>query len=384
MAQELNPFNFGDLAVDAGFADREQELAELTADMVNGQNVVVFAPRRYGKSSLVWRAAQEVVAKNRVLVAQVDLMLTATKEQLAAALAKAIYEDIATPLFRARERVARVVSGLRITPIVTVDPQTGTPGFSFRAGHERADVDATLQGLFELPATLAAERRRRVAIVFDEFQEVLAIDARLPSLMRSIFQTQPDVAHVYLGSKRSMMERLFNDANEPFWRSAKQMELDRISAEAFGPFLTERFEGTNRRLSRAIAERLLAATGGHPYATQELAYALWEETPRSRAANDAALARALDRVLRSENAHFTLVWGRASQAQRLVLQALALDPTTTVTAAEYRNRHDLGAPSTVARAVEALLDQELLRQVGRGHYVIAEPFLGEWLRRRLS
>src|SRR5215831_5891529 len=149
MAVELNPFNFGDLAIDAGFADREQELAELTADMVNGQNVVVFAPRRYGKSSLVWRSAQEAVSRKKVLVAQVDLMLTTTKEQLAAALARAIYEDIATPLFRVRERVSRVVSGLRIAPIVTVDPQTGELGFSFRAGHEHSDVDATLQALFE-------------------------------------------------------------------------------------------------------------------------------------------------------------------------------------------------------------------------------------------
>ena len=384
MANEPNPFNFGDLAIDTGFADREQELAELTADIVNGQNVVVFAPRRYGKSSLVWRAAQDVTSRSRVLVAQVDLMLTATKEQLAAALAKAIYEDIATPLFRVRERMTHVVSGLRIAPIVTVDPQTGELGFSFRAGHERADVDATLQGLFELPAKLAADRRRRVAIVFDEFQEILAIDSRLPSLMRSIFQAQPDVAHVYLGSKRAMMERLFNDANEPFWRSAKQMELGLIGAEAFAPFLTERFEATNRRLPQAISGRLLIVTGGHPYATQELAYALWEETPRNRAANEGALEGALDRVLRSENAHFTLVWERASRGQRLVLQALALEPTTTVTAAEYRNRHALGAPSTVARALEALGEQELLRQVGPGHYVIAEPFLTEWLRRRLS
>jgi hypothetical protein len=70
--------------------------------------------------------------------------------------------------------------------------------------------------------------------------------------------------------------------------------------------------------------------------------------------------------------------------QRLVLQALAVEPTTTVTAGEYRNRHDLGAPSTVARALEALVDQELLRQVEPGHYVFAEPFLPEWLRRRLS
>lgn len=384
MTGESNPFNFGDLAVDARFTDRERELAELTSDLRNGQNVVVFAPRRYGKSSLVWRAAQQVSVRSQVLVAQVDLMLTTTKEQLASALAKAIYDEIATPLFRVRERTARVVGGLRIAPVVTVDPQTGELGFTFRAGHERTDVDATLAALFELPAKLAAERRKRVAIVFDEFQEVLSIDPHLPRVMRSIFQAQPDVAHVYLGSKRAMMERLFNDANEPFWRSAKQLELGVIPPEEFTPFLVERFAETGRRLPQPLAEGVLSITGGHPYATQELAYALWEETPRGRVAGDAALGRAVDRVLHGENAHFSLVWAHASPAQRLVLQALALEPTTSLTAREYRDRHGLPGTSSVARAVEALLDDELLRQVGPGHYAIAEPFLTEWLRRRLS
>ncbi|HET7568550.1 MAG TPA: ATP-binding protein [Gaiellaceae bacterium] len=384
MSSERNPFNFGDLALDAGFADRERELAELTADIRNGQNVVVFAPRRYGKSSLVWRVAQTLVAADEALVAQVDLMLTTTKEQLAGALAKAIHDEIATPLLRAREKAARIFSGLRVAPVMTVDSATGELGFSFRAGHERADVDATLQGLLELPARLAAERRRRVALVFDEFQEVLAIDPHLPSLMRSIFQTQPDVAHVYLGSKRAMMERLFNDANEPFWRSAKQMELDVIEPAAFAPFLRERFESANRRVPDAVLGRLLATTGGHPYATQELAYALWEETPRGRTANEDAFARALDRVLRGENAHFSLVWDRASQVQRLVLQALAAEPTTSITSSEYRQRHGLPATSSIARAVEALVEDELLRQDGPGAYAFAEPFLGEWLARRLG
>ena len=384
MAVDSNPFNFGDLAVDARFTNRERELAELRADLRNGQNVVVFAPRRYGKSSLVWRAAQQVAVRGQVLVAQVDLMLTTTKEQLASALAKAIYDEIATPLFRVRERTARVVESLRIAPVVTVDPQTGELGFTFRAGHERADVDATLEALFELPARLAAERKKRVALVFDEFQEVLSIDPHLPRVMRSIFQTQPDVAHVYLGSKRAMLERLFNDANEPFWRSAKQLELGVIPPAEFTPFLVARFEQTSRRLPQQVADGVLAVTGGHPYATQELAYALWEETPRGRAANEATLSRALERVLHGENAHFSLVWEHASPAQRLVLQALALEPTTGLTAREYRNRHGLPGTSSVARAVEALLEDELLRQVGPGHYAIAEPFLAEWLRRRLS
>ena len=108
-----NPFSYGSLALDDSFADRESEVAELTSDIRNGQDVVVFAPRRCGKSSLIWRVAR-VMAAERVLVAQVDLMTTPTKEGLAAALAKSIYEQIASPLERAREKALAPFRGLQL------------------------------------------------------------------------------------------------------------------------------------------------------------------------------------------------------------------------------------------------------------------------------
>src|SRR5581483_8760502 len=97
-----NPFLYGALALDEAFTDREREIAELRSDLLNGQNVVILAPRRYGKTSLVWRVQQELVRK-RALVAQVDLMTTPTKERLAEQLAKTIHDDIASPLYRARQ-----------------------------------------------------------------------------------------------------------------------------------------------------------------------------------------------------------------------------------------------------------------------------------------
>src|SRR3954447_4484842 len=215
-----NPFRFGALALDEAFTDREREVAELSSDIRNGQDVVVFAPRRYGKSSLIWR------------VAQVDLMRAPTKERLAEKLAHAIYDDLATPLFRARERL-RVFSELRVQPTVTVDPQDGSVSFGFDAHAARPAIDATLEDLFALPGKLAADRGRRVALVLDEFQEVMDVDPGLLKLMRSVFQEQGDVAHVYLGSKRHMIEPIFNDETEPFWRSAKQMELGVIAPEPF-------------------------------------------------------------------------------------------------------------------------------------------------------
>jgi uncharacterized protein len=365
-----NPFRFGPLALDEAFTDRESEVEDLVADARNGQDVVVFGPRRYGKSSLVWRVAQELITQD-VLVAQVDLMRTPTKDQLAAKLARTIHDDLASRLWNAKERL-KVFAGLRLQPTITVNPNDGTVSFSFdaRAAHE--DIDATLEELLTVPAGIAAERKRRVVVVLDEFQEVVDIDANLIKLMRSVFQEQPDVAHIYLGSKRHMMRRIFSDENEPFWRSAKQMELDVIPPDLFAPYATARFEATGRRLDPAVRDRALELTGGHPYATQELLYFLWEE---------GTLDRALDATLRSEHSHFSLLWDGISAAQKRVLQALAEEQPGRPLSTDYQRRHSLPATPTVQGALTALERAEVVRRVGRGEYRIAEPFLPEWIQR---
>jgi uncharacterized protein len=376
MAQAArNPFRFGSLALDEAFADRDDEIRELRSDIENGQDVVLFAPRRFGKSSLVWRVAQQLV-RRKALVAQVDLMTTPTLDKLAEKLAKAIHDDVASPLFRAKERL-NVFRGLRVTPTVTVNPDDGTFSFSFSATRRREDLRATLEGLLELPAQLGADRGRKVALVLDEFQEVMDVDKELPKLMRSVFQRQPEVAHVYLGSKRHMMERIFNDENEPFWRSAKQIELGVLPAEPFQEHIRERFEKSGRSISTDILAAVIEVTGSHPYATQELCYFLWEETPAGRKADRTRFESALTGVLRSEHAHFSLIWDRASGAQRNVLLALAQE-RGRLFSRDYADRHGLPGPSGVQRALEGLEREELVRRE-KGETWIAEPFLAEWI-----
>ncbi len=375
---EANPFLFGALALDDSFADRENEIAELASDIRNGQDVVVFAPRRYGKSSLIW-AASRSVAKDGVLVAQVDLMTTPTKERLASALAAAIYEGIASPLERVWEKAAAPFRRLRVQPAMSIDPNSGAVAFSFAAAREAVDVDATIEQLLELPAELGADRGRHTALVFDEFQEIVDIDPHLPKLMRAIFQRQPEVAHIYLGSKRHVMRRIFSNQNEPFWRSAKSIELTRIAPEMFSPFISRKLEESDRRPDLDSIGQLLDLTGGHPHATQELAYFLWEQTPAGETATPERLQNALEAVLRAEHSHFSLLWEEASRVQRLVLMALASErghPLSKV----YRNRHDLPTAASVQTALRALVQQEVIAG-DRGAYQIVEPFLAEWLNR---
>jgi len=374
-----NPFYFGDLALDEAFTDRQNELKELETDLLNGQNVALIAPRRYGKSSLVRRASQELIAQG-VLVAEVDLMKAPTKERFASHLARAIHADLASPIFKAKDAALKLFESLRVTPVITISPADGSYSFSFTVTHAQEDIDATIERLLELPAQLAAEQKKRVVVYFDEFQEVTDIDPKLPALMRAVFQEQPDVAHVYAGSKRDMMSRLFNERNEPFYRSAKVMEIGGISNELFTTFIKERFDATDRGVADAAVEKLLAITHGHPYATQELASSLWDQVPLGFTASVADLETALDSVLRSENARFTLLWENSSRSQRQLLQALAVEPGH-VQSSTFIRQHGLPSASTMQKAMQALVSLELIGRRPDGAYEIVEPFLTEWIRR---
>jgi hypothetical protein len=370
-----NPFRFGALALDEAFADRQVELAELESDALAGQDVVLFAPRRFGKSSLLWRASQNLISR-RALVAHVDLMTAPTLDRFAEKLAQSIHEDLASPLFRARERL-RIFQGLRVSPSVTVNPEDGRFSFSFSAAASSGDLTATTERLLELPGQIAGERQRKVVLVLDEFQEVLDIDPALPRLMRSVFQAQPEVAHFYLGSRRHTMERIFNDENEPFWRSAKRIELDVIAPEHFRPFIARRFQETGLGIEEPAIDLILEITGGHPHATQELCYFLWQRVAEGSVATEEQARAALADVLRSEDSHFTTVWDRATAHQRVLLQALAQEAGRPLTN-DYRRRHGLPSTASVQRALGSLERSELVAR-RRGSAWISEPFLAQWL-----
>lgn len=376
----INPFRFGDLALDDAFTDRADEVAELAADMRNGQNVVVYAPRRYGKSSLVLRASERALADG-VLVAYCDLMKTPTKERFASALARTIYDDLATPTGNILERAGSLFRGLRVKPSMELDPDTGSITFTFDAVRGRSgDIDATIERLLELPQQIAADRGRRAVVILDEFQEVVKLDREFPNLMRAVFQTQPEVGHVYLGSKRHILDGIFNDSNEAFWRSAKRLEIGLIPLELFTSFVRERLEATDKGIDDDAVARLLDVTGGHPYGTQQLAYTTWELVPTGHYAHIADVEEATTKVLRGEHNHFARIWDDASEHQRLVLLALANEPGRPYSG-EYQARHGLVSSTNVQRALRALVEEELVGTTERGFYRVIEPFLAAWLER---
>ena len=61
-----------------------------------------------------------------------------------------------------------------------------------------------------------------------------------------------------------MMERIFNDENEPFWRSAKRMDLGVIAPDLFRGYIAERFQATGKDIDEAGLARILELRAAIP------------------------------------------------------------------------------------------------------------------------
>jgi hypothetical protein len=381
---DANPFRYGDVASGDFFTDREHELRELQLDVRSGQNVLILSPRRFGKTSLVTEAIRHL-RERKVLVAYVDLLRATNKPELAGFLATALYEGLESPFEQALHRVAEFFGDLPLRPKISLS--TGpdgsvTPSFEFGVSATEEDADATLERLFEMPARVAAKRKRRVAMVIDEFQAILDIDDKLPRRMRADFQFQPEVAHVYLGSKQHLLRRVFTDANQPLYNSARIMPLGPIAPERFEPFVRERFDSTGLSIEGQAITRVLEITRGHPHDTQKLCYFAWNLALASgRATVEADVDLALAQVIRTDTARYTEIWESLTPIQRRVLEMVArVGASEDLRSSRARATYGLKSYATTEYALDALLERSLIDRLEPGRFTVSDVFLFHWLR----
>ena len=75
-----NPFVYGKEVIGDNFCNRIQEINELVNDIKNGTNVIIFSPRRYGKTSLI-NHVLEIAGQKGILTFYVDLFPAVNKQK---------------------------------------------------------------------------------------------------------------------------------------------------------------------------------------------------------------------------------------------------------------------------------------------------------------
>ena len=366
----MNPFQYGGVVQGDQFCDRTREVRELRRDIANGLNVLVYAPRRFGKTSLV----RTVVAEQPLLVVFFDLMRVVDKQEFV----QAYFHAISNSLERSADRVMRVLKdALRFRPQVSVTfDQAGNPLFSLTIapGEEQQVTDEVLT----LPLQIAERRRKRILIVFDEFQEIVRLG--IEGALRSTIQSHgSDVSYLFMGSKKSIMERLFLEKDAPFFKSVKHIPLSPIAPTEWQPFLAHRFSREGKSVSRAAIDAILAITGGFPYYTQQIAYELFELV--EDAANEDAVARAVDEVIAKEEDFFLLEWDSLAAMQKKALRLVANVGPFSIYSKAALARFTMTA-STLKKAVDGLIAKDVIDRTGEGWY-FQDPLFAHYVRTRL-
>jgi hypothetical protein len=369
-----NPYSYGGPVSGPHFAGREVEVAQLVSRMANGVSVAVTAPRRYGKTSLIERAAQQV-RKGGGAVLSVNLMHCAGLDALAGRLVAGAYAVHGGRVRRARQGLPELVKRLRLQPAVTFD-ERAQPRFTFGALVER-DAITILDDVYSILASIAEERP--AVLVLDEFQAVADLGGGLAPALKALGDRYPAVSLVVAGSRQHMMDALVLARGAPLYNMTERLALGPIDDSVMEDYLLGRAKSGGKRMSRGSARRVRELAGPVPYDIQRLAYEVFDQSGEEIAPTD--VDRGMGFVVSREEGNFTDLFERIPLRHRRLLVGVARRGRVEQPySSEFAKEVGYAGPPGVRRAVEALGAEEVLVDRG-GALEVGDPFFAEWLRR---
>lgn len=371
-------FPLGGPVSEKDIVDREDFLVSLGTRLLEGQSIMLAGPRRIGKTSLALEVLRRLKTKDKSYVAFVDLFRYNTKKELSLAIIDACLENrsgISKTTAALKDGLKKITGGAKLTAKVQdLEVAFGLPSES------RSD-DELFNYALQLPEILAKRDKKHIVLVFDEFQEVIRIAGEdTLKVMRSYFQMQEGVAYLFLGSKEGMMNTIFGDKKQAFYRFATILPIPPIPTEAWKEYLSRKFLEKKIAVNDRSISEILDLSGGHPQDTMllcsEVYYALLEAGEEK----------------------LTLDFVRTGYSRALLTLSPVFDELLDELGKTVNIRHVLinlakglriysghnSNPNEIKRAVDTLIAKAVIEKSIRGSYYFVEPMLKNYLINKID
>ncbi len=360
---EVSPFPYQGPLEAHQVKGRDDLIADLTERLTARRVSALFGPRRFGKTSVLVRVADDV-AKAGASVIWVDLYEVASTADVALRFDTALSGAIG-PV------------GSRLSSIAaTLDLNLGLLKLGFaRRRDERPDPLATLHLL--LDALVTAALQYPTVIMFDEFPGITRVDGIAGLLRTKVQHHFQEIGIVFAGSQPSLMRTMFTDKAMPFYAQADLVSVGPFTVTAVDEIIVAGFRATGRDPGN-LGGAVYAYAGGHPYRTIQAADAAWRAAEpgvpyTSRVWEDAIAAMRNGTDIANET-----VYSSFTPSERVLIRIVAGRHALFGAAAET-----LGVSnSSVQQARQTLVESGDLATTGSG-YELVDPVLADWVRRRL-
>ncbi|MCK4608455.1 MAG: hypothetical protein KAT71_03155 [Gammaproteobacteria bacterium] len=265
--QPMKLFYYDVLIDQDNICNRKQEIQKLTNAGYHNKKIVLLAPRRYGKTSLVKNVVTKRIKQKqpKKIIIFVDLMDVDSLNSISVRLEHGLSKALANTwtIDNLLKHTAFFIKNMGVQ--LSIDSLTGNPNIIF----QRQTKDIQKNILIFLDGINALAKKHSVMLILDEFQDV-AFVSEAEALFRSALQQMSESAVFILGSKRHIMERMMGDNNAPLFNFGDEMSLQPISATEWMPYFAERFAPKKISLTTEALEHLLQRMCNVPNAICEV------------------------------------------------------------------------------------------------------------------
>lgn len=369
------PFAFGKIVTGENFTNRVHEKKLLIANFSSSTNTILISPRRWGKSSLVVRAAETALEKNKnIRFCFLDLNNIRTEEQFFQEHAKEILKKSATGIEKIAESAKKFLG--RFIPNITFSPD---PQSDFKLGLDWKEVKKNPSEILDLAEKIASGSKQSYIICIDEFQNISEFEDPLAfqKMLRAHWQKHQHVSYCLYGSKRHMLMEVFTSPSMPFYKFGDIIFLQKITEADWVPFIIKRFRDTGKNIGEAEAGRITVLADCHPYYVQQLAQQSWLRTGKTCSAE--IVSDAFEDLVSQMSMLFQAITDDLYTSQINFLKAVT-DNIEQLSAQATIQEYQLGTSANVLKIKKFLISKEII-DVDQGIVSFLDPLYKYWLNR---
>jgi hypothetical protein len=372
-----NPFPIHGVVTRPAFADRAEEVSRIRRTLEEpGAKLLVYGPRRMGKTSTLRVAMEDHVAEGGI--ACLADFSTATSQ---ADLANRILTASTRALGRRWRDVIHELSrriGLRLE--VSADPVTGIPTASLGVGMGRGpgiDGQETLGRVLDSLESLCEARGLSLGLILDEFQEIHRLGGEEAEWhLRGVIQHHAHISYVAAGSRTHLIERMMGKG-AAFYKLFDVLSFGPMPPELLREWVNEGMKAGGVRHTD-IANPILALAGNRTRDVAQLARKTVQLAREAGQADADTVKQAFLEIVADESEPLRALWVSYAGNEEKVLRAVA-SGTDALTAADTLQRFGLGSSAAAARAAASLVAEGVLVQEGPGAYRFDSPFQRGWV-----
>jgi len=368
-----SPFQYGTLATADNFVDRIDDRNQLKNYLLSHVNVMLVSPRRWGKSSLVKKTMEELIAENKnVRVCFIDAFSIATEAEFYRTFASQVIACTSSKFEKRVRDAKKFLSGV-VPQLVIKNEISDFMAFDVRyVPKEQEKMD-----ILQLPEKIATEKNIQIIVCIDEFQQLAGLKEykNMEGKMRAAWQQQEHVSYCLYGSKRHMMMDIFNNSNSPFYRFGQMLFMGKIDKREWMPFIKNSFLKTSKKISDYYAEKICDIVECHSWYIQQLCYFIWNATDDT--VDEDTFNYGIKQLINTNAPMFQNDTDSLSSSQIELLRAIK-DGVQQLSAATTKRLYNLGNPNTISKNKKILVNKDIVEFVNR-QFQFVDPIYKLWL-----